>query len=343
MATIKRSKLKSGRTRYRVRIRIKGVYQSRTFTAKAEAEHWGADTEREIYRAGMSPHELAKERTLWALIDKYCDEVLPHKAMSSQRVQHRQLMFWKDFLGDCRLIEVTPPLISAGKQALSARSPGTINGYLSCLSHVFTVAVKEWYWAESNPVSKVYRLPELKGRCRFLSVQERKTLLVFAVMSSNRYLHSIMVVALSTGARKNEVRGLRWSQVDVVKGVAYLETTKNKEPRTLRLFGEALEAMRGLHADRQLGSRYCFPSKDGLRPVDFRYAWENVRIKAKIENFCFHDLRHSTASYLAMNGASLNDIGEILGHKALKSSKRYTHLTEGHTAQVQEKMNRAIF
>src|SRR6266702_7218938 len=106
MASTKKAKLKNGRTRYRVRVRVKGCYRSRTFTAKAEAEHWAADVEREVYRTGMSPHEQAKERTLWEMVDKYCKEVLPHKAVSSQRIQYRQLMFWRDFLGERPLIEV---------------------------------------------------------------------------------------------------------------------------------------------------------------------------------------------------------------------------------------------
>ena len=65
--------------------------------------------------------------------------------------------------------------------------------------------------------------------------------------------------------------------------------------------------------------------------------------KAEIENFRFHDLRHSTASYLAMNGATLLEIAGILGHKTLQMVKRYSHLSEDHKAEVLEKMNEKMF
>jgi len=74
-----------------------------------------------------------------------------------------------------------------------------------------------------------------------------------------------------------------------------------------------------------------------------RAHWLAVIKEAKITDFRFHDLRHSAASYLAMNGATLIEISAILGHKTLQMVKRYSHLTEQHTAKVVEKMNKQIF
>jgi integrase len=79
------------------------------------------------------------------------------------------------------------------------------------------------------------------------------------------------------------------------------------------------------------------------QPVDIRTAWENALKKAGIEDFRFHDLRHSAASYLAMNGASLAEIAEVLGHKTLQMVKRYAHLSEAHTHSIVSKMNERIF
>ena len=72
-------------------------------------------------------------------------------------------------------------------------------------------------------------------------------------------------------------------------------------------------------------------------------AWHKARKRAGIDDFRWHDLRHSAASYLAMNGASLAEIAEILGHKTLAMVKRYAHLSEAHTARVVERMNERIF
>ena len=75
------------------------------------------------------------------------------------------------------------------------------------------------------------------------------------------------------------------------------------------------------------------------KPIEIRKSWLNALEKAGIEDFRFHDLRHSTASYLAMNGATLAEIAEVLGHKTLAMVKRYSHLSEAHTAGVLERMN----
>src|SRR5205809_3426559 len=79
------------------------------------------------------------------------------------------------------------------------------------------------------------------------------------------------------------------------------------------------------------------------RPLSIREAFESAVERAGIKDFRFHDLRHTFASYLAMNGATLAEIAETLGHKTLAMVKRYAHLTEAHTRSVVERMNRAVF
>lgn len=79
------------------------------------------------------------------------------------------------------------------------------------------------------------------------------------------------------------------------------------------------------------------------RPVVLRNAFLLALKRAEIEDFRWHDLRHSAASYLAMGGASLAEIAEILGHKTLEMVKRYAHLSPAHTASVVERMNARIF
>ena len=91
---------------------------------------------------------------------------------------------------------------------------------------------------------------------------------------------------------------------------------------------------------RRIDTNLLFPDETGKKPVEIRPAWERVLKESKIEDFKFHDLRHSAASYLAMSGASLAEIAEVLGHKTLQMVKRYSHLSEQHTAGVVEKMNK---
>jgi len=88
---------------------------------------------------------------------------------------------------------------------------------------------------------------------------------------------------------------------------------------------------------------YVFPGRSGASPVNLWDAWRYALRRAGIEDFRFHDLLYSAASHLAMNGASLAEIAEVLGHKTLSMVKRYAYLSEQHTARVVERMKRAIF
>ena len=91
---------------------------------------------------------------------------------------------------------------------------------------------------------------------------------------------------------------------------------------------------------RPIDTELVWPRRDGRKPVNIRHAWEKVRDSGPLEDFRFHDLRHSTASYLAMSGASLLEIAEVLGHRTLQMVRRYAHLSEAHTASVIERMAR---
>ncbi len=94
---------------------------------------------------------------------------------------------------------------------------------------------------------------------------------------------------------------------------------------------------------RRIDTDLLFPSTKGDKPYEIKKSWEAVLKKAEITDFRFHDLRHSAASYLAMNGASLAEIAEVLGHKTLQMVKRYAHLSEAHTSSVVASMNERIF
>jgi integrase len=151
------------------------------------------------------------------------------------------------------------------------------------------------------------------------------------------------VLALSTGARKMEIVGLKWKDIDLERGTIILHETKNGERRVIPITGYARSLMQAQHENRDKKCDYVFPSKAKCQPIDIRTAWENVLTKAGIDDFRFHDLRHSAASYLAMNGATLAEIAEVLGHKTLQMVKRYAHLSEAHTHKVVASMNEKIF
>lgn len=346
MASIEGRRTQDGKTCYRVKIRLKGhPEESATFSRKTDARRWAQATETAIREGRYFRTREAMRKTLNDLIERYIQDVLPQKPRS-QIKQTYQLEWWRSELGSFSIAEIVPARIAEKRDQLareetyrgSRRSPATVNRYLAALSHAFTIAVKEWGWADENPVRKVAKLREPRGRVRYLSDDERDRLLPACQASSDPRLYPLVMMALSTGARQGEILKLKWSDVDLKRGVAVLHDTKNQERRALPLTGLALNEIAELGRVRQIDTDLVFADLKGN--VGFpRNAWEAALKEAEIEDFRFHDLRHSAASYLAMSGATLAEIAEVLGHKTLQMVKRYSHLTEQHTSKVVARMN----
>ena len=356
MANIEKRVSNDGKTSYRVKIRLKGYpSQSATFERLTDAKKWTQQTESAIREGRHFKTSEAKRHTLTELIDRYIKTVLPTKPKAIKK-QTALLQRWKAEIGGHALADVTPSLIAECRDKLAGeitlrgklRSPATVNRYMAALSIALTTAVKEWGWLDDTPMRKVTKGKESRGRVRFLSDDERTHLLRACKESSSLYLYSIVVLALSTGMRQGEIMGLTWDVVDLNQGRAILHETKNGERRAVAITGHALELLKELSKVRRIDSNLLFPSKENApqkpqKSMDLRTPWETAVKKAKLQDFKFHDLRHSAASYLAMNGASLAEIAEVLGHKTLQMVKRYAHLSEGHTARVVASMNDKIF
>jgi integrase len=351
MANIEKRKTQDGKTTYRVKIRLKGYpTQSATFERLTDARKWVQQTESAIREGRHFKTTEAKRHTLAEAIERYIKSVLPSKPKSGI-FQHTQLTWWKKNLGDYTLADITPALIASQRDKLtnsstprgSSRSPATVNRYLAALSHVYTIAVKEWGWIEDNPLRKVTKMKEPRGRVRFLSDEERTRLLGACKSSESHNLYIAVVLALSTGGRRMEILGLHWNDIDIKRGIITLHETKNGERRILPLTGHALNLIKEHSKIRSLNCDFVFPSKNLKNPIDLRSPFETALRRADITDFRWHDLRHCCASYLAMNGASLAEIAEILGHKTLQMVKRYAHLSDTHVSKVVANMNEKIF
>jgi integrase len=324
MANIQKRTNKDGEVSYRVQIRVKGYpTETATFKRLTDAKQWAQQTEADMRRGKYFHTAEAKKRTMAEAIDRYFTEVLAHNTNPVNRKKY--LSWWKEKIGAYTLASVTTALIIEHRNAFVGSinkygrsiSPTTANRYTQSLGHVFTVACKEWGWLSVNPVSNISKFKESRGRVRFLSDDERAALLKACKDTNNPHLYPVVILALSTGARKMEILGLQWPDVDFERGVIVLHETKNDERRVLPLHGHARELLHAQHKKKILGCPYVFPSSKVKRdktgkflyqPIDIRTAWENAVAKAEIEDFRFHDLRHSAASYLAMNGATLTEM-----------------------------------
>jgi len=370
MASIRKRTNKNGSLSYRVDVRLKGFPPQRaTFSRLTDARQWGKNTEVAIKENCYFKTAEASKHTLGELIDRYIKDVLPTKPKDKTRKQH--LEWFKDEIGAYTLADITPAkivecrdmlLTEKSEKTKKLRSPATVVRYMAALSHAFTIAVNEWGWLNDTPMRKVKKPALPRGRVRFLSDDskapdgsaidgERTRLLKACEASKNSHLYPVVVLALSTGMRQGEIMGLTWEDVDLNQGRAILHETKNGERRVVPLTGKALELLKEHSKLRSLQTSLLFPGKPirgengkvTYKPADLRAPWVVAMKKAGIEDFRFHDLRHSAASYLAMNGASMAEIAEVLGHKTLQMVKRYSHLSEAHTTGVVARMNARIF
>jgi len=348
VATIQERIGKNGQKSYRVLIRVKGVAPiSKTFHRLTDAKRWAAKTEADLRSGDISPVAQGLRRTVAEAIDRYLVDCLPRRQKNTQTTAS-QLEWWKWELGSLSIAHLTPSVVSECRDRLlntptvrGQRSEATVNRYLAAFSCVLNVASKEWGWINESPMGGVRRLREPRGRVRFLEKDELDSLLRACLESSNRFLHTIVLLAVSTGMRKGEMLGLRWRDIELESGWAILHDTKNGERRRVTLRGVALSSLRSLCRSEGDAGSLVFSAPYGDKPINFRASWDAVLKKAGIDDFRFHDLRHCAASYLVMSGASTAEVAEILGHKTLQMVKRYAHLSESHISGVVERMNQA--
>ena len=285
MPAVQRRVTPNGKIRYRALVRVTGhKSKTATFIKRTDAVIWAQETETRIRQSQYFPNRLAasEKYTLGDLLDRYRREVLPRKR---DKKQTGQLEWWKSQLGEYRLKEMSSSRISLCRDRLIGetsertgrkRTAATVNRYLALLSHVFTIAVKEWEWMAVNPVTQISKLKESRGRTRFLSDKEREKLLNACRSSESVFLFVIVTLALSTGMRKGEILGMKWENVDLKKKRITLVETKNGETRVVPLVGKAYELIRDLYLNiKPLSNDRVFPSTN--TPTQFRSirtAWE---------------------------------------------------------------------
>ncbi len=352
MAQIRERTRKNGKKSFLVRIRMRGKPEATaSFNRLTDARIWAQQTETEMRDGRYIKTAESQKHTVSELVERYIRDVLPRKVKVG-RFYAIQLGWWKRQIGDLLLSELTPVLISEHRELLSQtetirktkKSNATVNRYLAALSTAISTAINEWGWMEDNILRKVSKLKEPRGRVRYFSDEERERFLLACKESHNSDLYVAVILALSTGGRKIEIWGLSWKDVDLKNGFITFEETKNDEPRSVPLQGHALELMLKRSKVPRFDTDLVFPSRvDQQKHFDFRRPFQMALRTAKIEDFRWHDLRHCAASYLVMAGVDMRTVAEILGHKTIQMTQRYTHLSPEHLKDAVAKMNLKIF
>ena len=229
--------------------------------------------------------------------------MLPEVKASGKTTREQHLEWWLDRFAGRTLAEITSDLVAEARDELASgtftrgkeqidkktgaviapkqyrRSGATVNRYIATLSHLFSMAVKEWRLTSINPVRDVSKKKETRGRVRFLTDEERDALLAACKQSEWSELHALVLLAITTGARRGELIKLKWSDVNLKKSRAIVHDTKNGDSRSLPIVGSAQEALRQLKLQNSARSDFVFPQPSGFpAEEDARAALDNPEV-----------------------------------------------------------------
>ncbi|PIQ88729.1 MAG: hypothetical protein COV72_06610 [Candidatus Omnitrophica bacterium CG11_big_fil_rev_8_21_14_0_20_42_13] len=260
--------------------------------------------------------------------EEFADEYLELHCKVNNKSWHKSDYFnlrkLKSYFAGRYLYEITPKDIERYKaESLKSVTKATVNRVLNCLSSLYNRAI-EWGKAANNPMRTVKLFKAENKRLRYLEKEE----IVKLLANCSNHLRPIVIVALNTGMRKGEIFGLKWYDVDFERGIIHLLNTKNGEKREVPMNEQAKTALIKVRKHPQ--SAYIFSNKDGRPYTAVRKSFFTALKNAGIINFRFHDLRHTFASHLVMSGVDLNTVRELLGHKSLEMTLRYSHLSPDH-------------
>jgi integrase len=262
-------------------------------------------------------------------IPRYLAYSQANKRPESASRDERSLKALAESFGDRYLSEITCEMIEAHKERrLQSVKPATVNKELAALKHLYTLAMK-WKYVSRNPVKEVKLLKEPPGRLRYLLPGEYFRLLHACALHSPT-LKAIVVCARNTGMRQGEILGLTWADVNLRERTVTLRHTKNNELRVVPVNDTLLTELRGVPRPLDPQARIFDRWTRQALTMTFRRAAK----RAGIADFRFHDLRHDFASQLVMRGANLRTVQMLLGHKDLRMTTRYAHLSQEHLQEA---------
>jgi integrase len=332
MASYQKRKNGDGTTSVIAWVRIKPFKPaSKASPTLAEARSWATALEAELRK--QREHGQARKDLTSLTIKGLTEEFLADpdtKQLKYYPDLQLLLGWWVNHCGaDKALSFGTLKLREARDLLRNGRQPATVNRYLSAMRSC-------WNWARAAglvPQEKSWPtrllLTEPRERVRFLSDTELAAVLREAEKQSPA-MHAAVVTSLATGLRQGELLRLEWKDVDFDKATVTVLVSKSTKRRSVHLPVPAIAALKLLRKS-VVGPKRVFVQEDG-QPWDkffINYRWQLVRAAAGLTDFRWHDLRHSCASFLAQNGATLVEIGSVLGHSSPSITSKYSHLVQG--------------
>jgi integrase len=269
---------------------------------------------------------VGASKSLRELLDKYLEEHSARNKAPSSHIRDKSLAnHLIRYFGDFMLTDISPREVSrykSGRRGEGA-APNTVNNELRLLSHAYNLALREWEWVDSNPVSRVSKEKVNNHVERWLTYEEEEVLM----STSPIWLQEILVVALNTGLRQSEILSLMWDRVDLSRRTITILEQKNSGKDTLPINARALDVLKVRNKVRSIKSNLVFYSREGtgINARNLLRSFYKARERAGIENFRFHDLRHTFATRLVQAGVDLYKVQKLLRHKTPIMTQRYAH------------------
>jgi integrase len=298
------------------------VRRSAETSSKAEAQELHDRLKAESWRI-----ESLGERRKYTWDEAGYKWLIETEHKRTHRDDMMKLTWLQQFFRGRVLGEITRDDIAAiGARKKSESSGPTANRYLALIRSVLRRACLEWEWIDKVPKVKMYR--ESRRRVRWITPEQVKALLGELPV----HQRDITLFALATGLRQANVTGLTWAKVDLARKTGWVadEDAKGNEDIHISLSDMAVEIL-----TRQVGKHPERVFTYAGRPVQYvnTKAWRQALKRAGIDNFRWHDLRHTWASWLVQNGTPLYDLQEMGGWKSAEMVRRYAHLAPAQMAK----------
>lgn len=345
MGTISSLKLKTGKQSFRAEIRREGVRHTKCFRRRTDASLWIKEQESAINRGAFTAP--LKRHTLAEAIDRYLSEILPIKKRGTQVLHRSQLQWFRLRIGKIQLWKLTSGDLAAAREILRQqevkrpftdrpflRSTGTVNRYFVPLLNCLRICRDDWGWLQTVP--KLSKLDEPRGRTRYFTPSEARSILSCFDLDPRKDVRLVIRIAMTVGSRLGETCALTWQNVDLDERVLVFTTTKSGEVKGVPIPD-------GLHSElvawkRDATGEFLFPA---TRKSRLPYIYDGVRKSFKkalgklgISNASFHSTRHTVGSWATQDGVNRRKVAEVLGHRDLKTTDRYSHLDVEHLRSV---------
>ena len=321
----------------------------RRFRRQRDAQLWWAEQHRAI-ESGTWKQQPTSARQQKRSFGEVCDAYRKWAEVNLRSYENYVaigLKFWEGQFGrEISPEKITPQWIETVKSAYAQNvEQATVDRKLEVLRAMFNWAIQQGGVGGPNPMAGVKLFKPNNEIVRYLTADEYAAVLD-AANRERWYVRPVIEVAANTGLRKQNILRLRWEECDFGTGVIRVTKTKSKKTVTIPMT-EAARAV--LERVQKKTGRYAYVfchfegEQAGLPIGDIKKSWKTVLVAAGIRRpFRFHDLRHSCASQLVMNGASLMAVKEILGHESLKTTLRYAHLSPEYVAQEVKILDKAL-